>query len=172
MIWHWEQDGPKQWLRRGEPVSAYVARMGTGWEARIHTPFPRYEQLNLLRRTEDEVKGWVQRALSEISETGGPPYATLAEPRPEDPPRDHTQRDRVRAYVKERMESGAWDLTRADVRARDEVVHVRLEYVRGSMRFIIDAEMLELQLQAMADLMDYTLSRAYEKLQRKIRETP
>lgn len=86
---------------------------------------------------------------------------------------DHTQRDRVADYVRERRRSGAWDLTTARVEDDAEgVVHVHLEYVRGSRRFVRQFEVLTVVLEHDRAPLGDRIEPRYRELMALVRETP
>jgi hypothetical protein len=86
---------------------------------------------------------------------------------------DHTQRDRVADYVRERRRSGVWDLTTARVEDDAEgVVHVHLEYVRGSRRFVRQFEIWGVLLEHDRAPLGDRIEPRYRELMALVRETP
>lgn len=90
---------------------------------------------------------------------------------PYEPPgkrRDHTLRDRARAYVEQQSNAKVWDFTRVDVQDDEYgVVHVYLEYVIGSQRVCIQRDLVPYGGWSSVET---GLDLTYEELQRAVRE--
>lgn len=79
-----------------------------------------------------------------------------------------SQLERVREYLKQQLESGAWDLTSANARlVQDGVVEVRLLFVSGSRRHQITRSLTPMMLEAQP--LEQLLAESYRQLQQRAR---